>query len=183
MAPPDSNERFVVQRGGGGSPRWMWPASLAMLVLLGILLIPFFTDDETTITDTGATAADIVRDPARFIDKAVTVSGEVKSVLDLRAIVLGGPEFIGADELLVVCATSLPVVQGRGPDAPLEPNDILQVTGTVRQFDLAVIEKEIGADLEDAIFSPWTGKAALVARVYHITPRVAAEAEPDEAHE
>lgn len=171
MAPPDGHARFVVQRGGGGSPRWMWLAGLALLALLGILLIPFFRDDETITADTGATVADISRDPARFIDKGVTVSGEVKTLINLRAVVLGGPKFVGADELLVVCTTSLPVVNGRRPDAPVEVNDILQVAGLVRQFDLAAIEKEAGMDLDDVLFRVWAGKPVLVARAYHITPR------------
>ena len=171
MAPPRGQARFVGQRGGGGSPRWMWLAGLGLLVLLGILLIPFFRDDETTTADTGATVADVARDPARFALQVVTVSGEVRSVLDSRGIVLGGPEFIGADELLIVYATPLPVVSGRRPDAPVEERDILQVTGAVRQFDLATIEKEIATDLDDASFVAWTGKPVLVARIFHITPR------------
>ena len=171
MAPPDGHARFVVQRGGGGSPRRMRLAGLALLALLGFLLIPFFRDDETTTADTGATVADIAREPGRFAGKVVTVSGEVKRVLDIRAIVLGGPEFIDADELLIVGATSLPVVSGRAPDMPVAVNDILQATGSVRQFDLAAIEKEAGMDLDDVIFRAWTAKPVLVARIFHITPR------------
>lgn len=171
MAPPDGHARFVVQRGGESSPRWMWLAGLALLVLLAILLIPFFRDDETTMADTGATVADISRDPARFIDKGVTVSGEVGTVIDSRTFVLGGITFVGADELLIVCTTSLPVVNGRRPDAPVEVSDILQVAGPVRRFDLAAIEKEAGMDLDDLQLRVWVGKPVLVARAYHITPR------------
>ena len=175
MATPNDNERIVEQRRRNGSTRRLWPAGVALLMLLGVLLIPFFRDNETTITDTGATVGEIARDPAGFAGRVVTVSGEVAAVLDTRTVVLGGPRFIGADELLVVCVTSLPAVSGRRPDMPVEVNDILQVTGLVRPFELAAIEDEIGADLDDASFQAWVSKPVLVARVYHITPRQAAE--------
>ncbi len=37
------------------------------------------------------------------------------------------------------------------------------VRGTVRQFDLAAFESELGYDLDDTLFTDWAGKPALIA--------------------
>ena len=38
------------------------------------------------------------------------------------------------------------------------------MTGLLRAFDLAAIERQLGLDLNDSLFSGWAGKPALIAR-------------------
>ena len=47
----------------------------------------------------------------------------------------------------------------------------MQVTGPVRRFALADIEREIGFDLDDALFTGWEDKPAVVATSVNPTPR------------
>ena len=183
MATPNDNDRIAVKRTrtrGGG---WLWVLGAIILgVLALLLLIPFFTDDDSAGLDTGVTVSEIADAPATYIDRTVTVGGEVEQVIGPRAFMIGGDEFIGGDELLVVSANNLPTVADRPAGETLAANDLIQVTGPVRRFDLADFEEEIGFDLDDAAFGAYAGQPAIIARSVDLSPRAAPAAmEPDMA--
>ena len=110
---------------------------------------------------TNVTVADIAGDPQAYLGQNVAVQAGVEEVispvafwLDEDALLDGGID----DDLLVVSATQ---------DAPLDfgtlEDQAVIVTGTVRQFDLAAIEQEIGYDLDDALFADVAGRPVIVA--------------------
>ncbi len=170
------DERPVVRRprqpqGGGNS--WLW-AILGIIgaIIIGLILWSLFADDDE-IPDTGASIEEITDNPARYYGDVVTVGGEVENIVGRRAFTIGGDDFIGGDELLVVSASGLPAVANRAGAPELAEDDLVTVTGPVRRFVLADIERELGADLDDNLFRDWEGQPAVVARNIDLSPRSA----------
>ncbi len=146
---------------------WLWLllAALAIGALIW-LLIAFFNDRDTArpAAPVNATLAEIVNNPRNYYGKTVTVSGEITDVVSTNALTLG-------DRVLVL--SSQPFRDGRGQ--PLQPSvagrDTLQVTGTVREFDLLAIERDMRIDLEDAKFARWKDQPAIIATSTQMKPR------------
>lgn len=119
----------------------------------------------------GATVAEIVDNPTIYAGRTVVVSGEVNRILSPRAFTLGGQGWFGGQELLVVTQAPIPAVVNRPADAALVEDDIVQVTGTVRNFVLAEIERELTIDLDEGLFVEFDNRPALIARDVDVTPR------------
>lgn len=81
-------------------------------------------------------------DPASFVGQQVTVSAEVTEVISDSAFRLTGDD-VGATPLLVMRANQQTAV---------EEGQVVEVTGTVREFDLQTVEDEFGVDLADEEF-------------------------------
>ena len=94
--------------------------------------------------------ADLVAVPGTFTDREVNVTGQITRIL--------GPEsFVLNDQVLVTYS------RGPVPDRPPEVGQFVIATGPFRLFDLPAFEGEIGRDLPDDAFAPFTGKPAVVA--------------------
>ena len=167
-------DRIAVERKRGGSMWWMWLIGAVLLVLLAVLLVPLFNDRDSAGADNGTTISEITDAPNNYVGNTVTVSGEVNRIVGPRAFTIGGDDFIGGDELLVVSANAMPAIADRTTDNALVENDLIQVTGPVRMFDLAAFEKEIGFDLDNSLFGEYAGKPAVVAQSVDLTPRAGA---------
>lgn len=113
----------------------------------------------------GDTIQRINSDPQNYYGKTVTVSGEVDKVMNPHAVQISG-EGMMQNDMLVVSKRNFSDVARRN----LAENDRLQVSGTVRQFRIAEIEKEIGFDLDDQAFSDWNDKPVLIANNVTVTP-------------
>ena len=157
-----------------------------LIFFAGLLFLAFFnrnrpvtTEDSSTLLTPGdkgtlpnlATVSELNATPDQFLGQTVTVSGAVERILGPRSFTIGGKEYMGGHELLIVSAQPLPVVLNRRAVAPVARGDIIQVTGTVRNFALADFEKEAGIDLRDDLFSDFTARPALIARDVSLTPR------------
>ncbi len=106
----------------------------------------------TAITVTNV--ADLARDVDRLIDTTVTVDGEVGTVVDAMALTIGAP---GGD------ANSAVLVVSGLQQVEASPGAMARVTGTLRRFDLQAFEQELGRDLDDATFSTYAGRPAILA--------------------
>ena len=62
-------------------------------------------------------------------------------------------------------------MQGRPAGAQLAEDDLIQVTGPFRRFNLAEFERDLGVDLDDNRFAAYDGQPAIVARSTSLTPR------------
>lgn len=157
-------------RRNSGGMGWLWGLlALAAAIIIGLILWSLFSEDDR-IPDTGASIEEITSDPARYYGQTVTVGGEIENIVGRRAFTVGGESFLGDPELLVVGASPLPAVAGRPADAGLAENDLVTVTGPVRRFVVADVEREIGFDLDDNLFRDWEGKPAVVARNVNLSP-------------
>ena len=147
--------------------------ALAALLIIGLLIWALMAGDENAdeVLPGGVTVDDITDNPARYLGQTVTTAGEVDEILGPRAFTIGGDDFIGEDELLVVGANQLPAIQGRPGAEQLAENDVVTVRGTVRRFVLADVERDLGVDLEDNLFRDWADKPAIVAQQISVTPR------------
>lgn len=83
-------------------------------------------------------------DPEPFIGQQVTVSAEVTEVLTPETAFRLTGDDVGGSPLLVVRANQQTAV---------EEGQIVQVTGTVREFDRETLESEFGLDLADDEFA------------------------------
>ncbi len=171
MAQRDNNERIAVERTRTGGSGWIWILGAIALVAIALfLLIPLFNNNDSAGLDQGATISEIVQAPNNYTGKTVTVSGAVNDVLGARAFTLGGDELYGDAQLLVVSRNMVQAPEGRSAEEALASRDVVQVTGPVRLFNLADVEKELGADLDDAAFAPYAGRPAVIAQSVDLTP-------------
>ena len=120
---------------------------------------------------TGVTVAAVANAPRQFVGQELTLRGEVDAVIGRQAFTIGDGDFVGDDRLLILSNTPLPVISGRPPDNPLLRDDLVRVTGTLRLFDPAAAERELGVDLDEASLRDWIGQPAIIARGLSLTPR------------
>lgn len=111
------------------------------------------------------TVAEVTGDVATYAGQTVTVQGEVQEVyevmgtnvlrLDEDALLMGG-----IDNDLIVVGSPL-------GDASLNEDgwldSIVRVTGTVRDFNRAELEADLGMTFDDPAFEAWEGEPVLVA--------------------
>lgn len=114
------------------------------------------------------TVAEVAGNSADFLGKTVNVRGSVQEQLGQRALVLDENALLAGgidNDLLVISASDAITVTD---------DDLVQVNGTVRSFDLAQMEQELGADLDDALFTDYAGRPVLVAQQITISATPAA---------
>lgn len=120
----------------------------------------------------GATLGEVLDDPAAYVGKSITISGEVSDVWTPRAFALGGPAFMDDRRLLVVSRTDLPRVVSRDVDDMISLTDIVQVTGTLHIGPLEQVEQKVAFDLPAAAEALWEpNRPVLVAQHVFVTPR------------
>ncbi len=153
----------------------IWLLALLAAALLAWLVFAILDENESGGPEAGASVSEIVDDPREFIGETVTVSGEIASVLSPRVLTIGGDEFVGGGELLVVASSDVPLQEVVGDG--LERDDLVQVTGEVRSFDVVEVEQAARADLADEALAAWEDRVAIVAQTLVVTPRAQDDAQ------
>jgi hypothetical protein len=115
----------------------------------------------------GVTVGDIEGDPSTYIGQRVTVSGDIDDVY-ASSFTIGGRGFGG--ELLIIVPPDAQLSGSHSNDQPYADDDIVQVTGTVREYIIADIESEFGLGLDPEIEYE-EQEPAVVAESIAITPR------------
>ena len=115
---------------------------------------------ETTGAQQDKPTVDKVKEaPAAYYGKKLTLTGEVDSPhADMREFTLEGSEGIFDNDIRVL--TKSPVKMG---GAPLAEDQRVIVTGTVRRFTTAEVEREVGWDLSPELEVELRDKPVLVA--------------------
>jgi hypothetical protein len=161
----DRGARRPLGRRGplGLDPMVLVLGGLALVALLALAV--YLANDRNRVADDadGPSVAAIADEPAAFYGKEVTIDGEVVDSLGPRAFVLGEREGLDTARVLVLGAAALPVAEGRSEDAPFLDDDEVQVSGMVRPFRQDELERELGFDLDDAVFADWENEPTLVA--------------------
>ena len=149
-----SNKRKHLARQKFGFFRQNKAIALSSLVVL--LLVACDTTQTTTTTPSpeGNTTVetsqantestnleDVAEDTQRLIGQTVTVEGEVEEVVGANAYRMQENELFGGDEVLIVNAN---------PTVPVSDDQNVRVTGEVRQFVVADLERDynLNWDLE-----------------------------------
>lgn len=112
--------------------------------------------------EVGETLSDIAFDPLAFAGKTVTISGLLDAVLGPRVLRLEDPPLNDPRWVLVVLTDETTPASGALPPG-LELGARLEVTGEVRTFDRAALERELGVALEGADLETYTNHAAIIA--------------------
>ncbi len=107
----------------------------------------------------GVTARQVIENPAAYVGKTVTVSGDVEEIWGPRAFNMDSGVTVG--ELLVVGREPFPQVAGATNRAYVI-NDVATVTGVVRMLVTADVEREIGWDLTPEIETEFNAKPVLI---------------------
>ncbi|HXG82684.1 MAG TPA: hypothetical protein VNI84_01535 [Pyrinomonadaceae bacterium] len=109
----------------------------------------------------GVTARQVIENPANYVGKTVTVSGDVEEIWGPRAFNMDSGASLG--ELLVVGREPFPQIPDAGNRAYVV-SDVATVTGVVRLLVTADIEREIGWDLDPQIETEFNAKPVLIAQ-------------------
>ncbi len=117
-----------------------------------------------------ATVDAVARPPDLYLGRDVTVRGVVYEAVGQRAFVLEDDDLLLDEELLVVAADPLLDRDGRPLAIGTLVGRRVWVTGTVRPFALADVERELSASLGDGFFGAWRGRPAIVARSIRPAP-------------
>ena len=141
------------------------------LAVLALLMASVAGRTAAAQSEPGVRLDQITEDPTAFYGRAVTVAGEVDAVLSERAFSIEDDDILFDDDIVVITSRPLPAIGGRWRDGALLEDDIVLVSGTVRPYNLAEIERELGVDLDDDTFAYWTGNSAIVASSVIVTPR------------
>lgn len=153
---------------GGSSSVWGWIIGAVLLAILAFVLIQVFNEEQSAAPEAAVTVSDIADNPQEYYGSTVTVSGEVGELIGPRAFTIGAEDDLGGGSLLVVGAQQLPQIM-EGEADEITAQDVAQVTGPVREFNLTEVENEIGAELDDALFAEFEGEPAVVANTVDVT--------------
>lgn len=128
-------------------------------LLLVVPAVVFGCEPRATTAVDGPTPEKVVDEPARYLGQEISLSGEVDDVYGQRAFELEGTKPFFDEELLVL--TKSPVaISG----AALRNNDHVVVTGTVREFSSADLNRELGWEVSAELDEEWRDKPVIVAK-------------------
>jgi hypothetical protein len=140
--------------GRSAGPGW-WVAALAAVALTAALVALAFAvaNDESAGPEEGVTLEEVVDDTDEFVGETVTVSGRVERTV--------GPGFtIGEelDELVLVTPALSPGALPR-----ISEGDVVQITGTVRDYEGVDFRELYGPTFDTGLFSEFEDQALIVA--------------------
>lgn len=152
-------------------------ATVVTIALSSFLLLASCADSASERANEvgGITAKQIIENPGAYVGKTVTVTGQVEEIFGPRAFNMDSGLSVG--ELLVIGREPFPQV----PDVENRAyviSDLATVTGTVRLFVAADIEREIGWDLDPQIEAKFNSKPVLIAQSLSFRPNAAGAAAP-----
>jgi hypothetical protein len=161
-------------------PRSVWSLTIPVLLLMLAALLsactgPSVNEEPNTVaqekTAESATVDEILSDPNDFYGLRATVTGRVTEVITPLTFELNGginedstsgPGPQGgygedADGLLVVKNTE------QAPDPEVAVGQTVEVSGSVRSFDVEEIQEEIGEELTGSVLTYWASRPSIVA--------------------
>ncbi|MEG3938112.1 hypothetical protein QT995_08110 [Microcoleus sp. S36b_A3] len=149
-----------------------WGSAIALA--LAAMLLPGCTTPQRQATapvpapgtpgSVATTTENVVDNTAQLLGKTVTIRSEPVKKLGPSTFTVSDQEFFGSEPILVVNATGKPFV------LPAESGQEVQVTGTVRNFVLADIEREYKLGLEPNLYADYESKPAIVAQSMALAP-------------
>ena len=185
--------RIVDERGGGrdNNVSRVWTIGAIALMLAAVFLASCGGGGQEGQQEGGGGAAqetggqspqdvtleEIVNSPDQYYGKQATVTGAVGQFIEPRGLVIVPeqaleelgitptavtPEGVPTPQISTVLLDEGVVVVSKSTmDAPKRQS--VRVTGTVRQFDRAVVGEEVGIELRQRYYGGWRNKPAIVA--------------------
>jgi len=165
-----SNQKVSAQTSGGFGKTIFRGFAAAALFLSSFLFLASCADSASERADKvgGITARQVIENPSAYVGKTVTVSGDVEEIWNPRAFNMDSGLSVG--ELLVVGREPFPQV-GDANNRAYVISDVATVTGVVRMFVKADIEREIGWDLDSRLEVEFNAKPVLIAQSINFRPK------------
>ncbi|PSB14183.1 hypothetical protein C7B69_19315 [filamentous cyanobacterium Phorm 46] len=146
--------------------------SAIALALAAITLLPACSTPQREATapapappgSVATTTENVVDRTAELLGKTVTVRSKPINKLSPSTFTISDQKFFGSETILVVNATGKPFV------LPAESGQDIQVTGTVRNFVLADIEREYKLGLQPNQYAEYESKPVIVAQSMALSP-------------
>lgn len=161
----------------------------ATIALLGVLLVgavawalvaTFWDNNESSGPEAGITLSELTSDPEALFGSRVVVSGEIRDVVGqedeaITADTGAATGFVlgAGSQAALVLGKQIPQLAALRADQDLAEGDVVQVTGTAREFDIAALEEQLGTDLADDEFSVFENRPVLLASAVNLVPTTA----------
>jgi hypothetical protein len=126
---------------------------------------PGVNDTEVSqATENNVTTEDLSDDLSNYLGQTVTVREEAEEVIDESAFLMNEDQLFGGEEILVINASGEPLYLAEGDDTDV------QVTGEVREFVLADIEREFGLTLDPDRYVDYEQQPVIIAQSLALAP-------------
>ncbi len=143
----------------------LFQSTLAISLIAG-LMGACAEDTPVTQTPSGATnvqTEDVADDTANYIGQVVTIRSEPLDVVGDNSFTVSDEQFFGTEPILVINASGEPLL------LPEDGVDV-QVTGEVRNFVIADIEREFGLTLDQTLYVDYEEQPAIIAQSIALAP-------------
>ncbi|TFI53431.1 hypothetical protein BLD44_014830 [Mastigocladus laminosus UU774] len=145
----------------------LWEAKVVITIaLLAVFVKLSYTNEEPLTTPTAqlVTTSEVVNYPDELIGKTVTVRSRPLEKVGLTSFTVNDRRFFGGDPILVINAS------GRPFDLPSDRENVIQVTGEVRDLAIAEIEQQYKLSLQDQYYQDYVNKPVIIARDIRLAP-------------
>ena len=120
----------------------------------------------TTMGQSGTRVSAILANPERYYGQEVEVSGGVGQVIEPRALAILDRRDLrapGAIPEATVTDRGLLVINTSGDNPTLSERQDVLARGTLRPFDIATVEQDLGVDLDDDLYTEYEDRPVILA--------------------
>ncbi len=155
----------------GGLTQKLWSAKGAIALVIAAIVLPACTNNlERSAQVPGGPPANVTTEEVtdntnQLLGKTVTIRSQPIQKLGPSTFTVSDREFFGSESILVVNATGQPFVLPTGADTQV------QVTGQVRKFVIADINRDYNLGLDPNLYVQYRDKPAIIAQSMALSPK------------
>jgi hypothetical protein len=161
-------DRSYVPHGSFVQGLWNTKGAALALMALFMMMLPACATNQLDASNPQAkenvTAEEVADQTNKLLGKTVTIRSQLVKTIGTNAFKISDKKFFNGEEILVVNASGKPL-----PVLP-NPNTEIQVTGEVRKFKVADVEREFGFDLQPDLYREYEDRPAIVAKSLALAP-------------
>ncbi|MEB3280427.1 MAG: hypothetical protein VKK42_16065 [Lyngbya sp.] len=138
----------------------------AIALSLMAILLPACTNETTTREQAleNVTTQQVSEETSNYVGQTVTIRGDVNDVVGDASFLMDDEQLLGGEEILIVNAS------GEGITLPRGEGSQVQVTGEVRNFVIADLEREYGLDFDPNLYAEYEQQPAVIAQSIALSP-------------
>lgn len=156
--------KFYLNKKGAFMNKF-WKLQGALILALMAFILPACGNNEANVPTGGnVTTKEVANNAAALAGKTVTVRSEPKGKVGPTSFTVEDEKFFGSESILVVNASGEPFT------LPADDDIEVQVTGIVRNFVIADVEKEYSLDLDPQYYLEYENKPAIIAQSMALSP-------------
>ncbi|MGB3203335.1 MAG: hypothetical protein WBA99_20690, partial [Nodosilinea sp.] len=144
----------------------LFRSTIAIGLIAGLLGACAETAPNTQVTDgtTNVETEEVVENTDSYIGQTVTIRSEPLEVVGDSSFTVSDEQFFGTEPILVINAT------GEQMMLPEDDDVKVQVTGEVRNFVIADVEREYGLTLDPTLYTDYEEQPAIIAESIALAP-------------